>query len=138
MPVDKIFGTTVDLLGKTIDLRARNHNMISANLANAETPGYTPTALSFEQELKDALKGKKAGAPTMTSSGHIPLKGKADSLQAVQGHVVETPTSSQGMDNNGVELESEMGRMVENQIMYNASVQMLNKKFEILKTAIKP
>jgi flagellar basal-body rod protein FlgB len=36
-----------------------------------------------------------------------------------------------------VELEGEMGRMVENQIMYNASVQILAKKFEGLRTAIK-
>lgn len=136
MPIDTIFGTTVNLLAKSIDLRAKNHTMISANLANVETPNYTPTSLSFEDELKGALKGKK-GTPAITNPRHIPLKGQSSSLEQVQGRVLETPSSTPGKDNNGVELEAEMGRMVENQLMYNASIQILGKKFEGLKTAIK-
>lgn len=136
MPIDAIFGTTVDLLSKNIDLRAKSHNMISANLANVETPNYTPTSLSFEDELKGALKGKK-GTPAVTNPRHIPLKGQSSSLEQVQGRVLETPSPTPGKDNNGVELETEMGRMVENQLMYNASIQILTKKFEGLKYAIR-
>ncbi|AJE04356.1 flagellar basal body rod protein FlgB [Geobacter pickeringii] len=136
MPIDTIFGTTVDLLAKSIDLRAKNHTMISANLANVETPNFTPTSLSFEDELKGALKEKK-GAPSVTNPRHIPLKGHGATLQQVEGRVIETPSTTPGKDNNGVELEAEMGRMVENQLMYNASIQILGKKFEGLKTAIK-
>ncbi|RNC70708.1 MAG: flagellar basal body rod protein FlgB [Desulfuromonadales bacterium] len=136
MPIDGIFGSTVDLLAKSIDLRARSHAMISANLANVETPNYTPTSLSFEDELKGALKGKK-GAPALTNPRHIPLKGQGASIQQVQGRVVETPAQAPGRDNNGVELEAEMGRMAENQIMYNASIQIIGKKFEGLKYAIR-
>ena len=136
MPIDRLFGTTLDLLSKNIDLRAKNHNMISANLANVETPNYTPTSLSFEDELRGALKGKK-GTPAVTNPRHIPLKGQSSSLEQVQGRVLETPSASPGKDNNGVELEAEMGRMVENQLMYNASIQILSKKFEGLKYAIR-
>jgi flagellar basal-body rod protein FlgB len=50
---------------------------------------------------------------------------------------VETPAGSPGRDGNGVELENEMGRMVENQIMFNADVQLLTKKFQELTLAIK-
>ena len=46
-------------------------------------------------------------------------------------------SKNMGPDGNGVELESEMGRMAENQIMYNATVQLLGKKFEGLKQAIR-
>lgn len=136
MPIDALFGTTVNLLSRNIDLRAKNHNMISANLANVETPNYTPTSLSFEDELKGALKGKK-GTPAVTNPRHIPLKGQSSSLEQVQGRVLETPSATPGKDSNGVELESEMGRMVENQLMYNASIQILTKKFEGLKYAIR-
>ncbi len=135
MPLDGIFGTTVELLGKSVDLRARNHNYISGNLANAETPGYIPANLSFEGELKQALKGK--GSPAVTNPRHIPLKGSAANLKEVQGKVVEEPADSVGRDGNAVELEHEMGRMVANQVMFNASAQMLAKKFEGLKYAIK-
>ncbi len=55
----------------------------------------------------------------------------------MQGTVIETPAGSLGRDGNGVELENEMGKLVENQILYNASVQIIAKQFETLKTAIK-
>lgn len=137
MPIDKIFGTTIDLLAKNIDLRARSHTLISANLANVETPNYTPKALSFEDELKGAVSGKKATGQALTHPRHIPLKGQSESVRQVQGRVIEVPSPSPGKDGNGVELEAEMSRMVENQIMYNASIQILARKFEGLKSAIR-
>lgn len=135
MALDALFGTTIEALGKGIDLRAKKHNHISANLANVETPGYRPTSLSFEGELKDAMKEKKS--PAQTHPRHIPLKGNAASLQKVEGTVIDVSTPTTGRDGNAVELEQEMSRMAENQIMYNVSVQLLGKKFEGLKQVIK-
>jgi flagellar basal-body rod protein FlgB len=132
-----IFDTTISLLGKTLDLRTQNHNRISANIANAETPGYTPTVLSFEKELQGALRDKGNAAPQFNNLNHIPLNGAFGGLDAVQGTVIEAPAGTPGLDGNGVELESEMGKMVENQIMYNANVQFLTKKFATLTLAIK-
>ena len=138
MPIDGLFNTTVELLGKSIDLRTRNHNHISANMANAETPGYMPTRLSFEGELKEALQSKKKGTvPVSAHPRHIPVKGARKSLLDVQGALEETPAPNPGRDGNRVELEQEMAKMAENQILYNASVQILAKKFEGLKQAIK-
>ena len=138
MPVDGLFSTTVELLGKSIDLRTKNHNLISANMANAETPGYVPTRLSFEGELKEALESREKGAKLVAAHPrHIPIKGMRRSLDQVQGTLEETPAPNPGRDGNRVELEQEMARMAENQILYNASVQMLAKKFEGLKQAIK-
>jgi flagellar basal-body rod protein FlgB len=137
MPVAGIFNTTIELLGKNIDLRARNQNLISSNIANAETPNYVPKSLEFEQELQGALKGRAKGTGAITNPHHIPLKGAAARIQSVNGQVVETPAKTPGKDGNAVELENEMSRMAENQIMYNASVQILSHQFNDLRTAIK-
>ena len=137
MALDGIFNTTIRLLEKNLDLRARNQNLISANLANAETPGFIPKSLTFEGELKDALKSRGGESPAVTHPLHIPLRGKSAGLDRVQGTVVEEPDGSVGHDGNGVELETEMGRLAENQIMYNATIQLAVKKFEGLKMAIK-
>ena len=137
MPVDGLFGTTVTVLGKTIDLRARNQALIASNVANAETPHYTPKALSFENELQGALKGGKKQVQAPTHARHFPLNGSSSRVQDVTGKVVETPAKSPGKDGNAVEIEAEMSRMTENQIMYNASVQILAKKFEGLRSALR-
>jgi flagellar basal-body rod protein FlgB len=137
MALNEIFDTTINLLGKSLDLRARNHNRISANIANAETIGYTPTTLSFEKELQGALREKGSTSLPVTNARHIPLRGQAASLDMVIGTVVEASVNAPGLDGKAVELESEMGKMVENQIMYNANIQFLSKKFAGLTLAIK-
>jgi flagellar basal-body rod protein FlgB len=137
MALDGIFNTTIRLLEKNLDLRVRNQNLISANLANVETPGFIPKSLTFEGELKDALKNRGGDTPPVTHPRHIPLKGLSAGLDRVQGTVIEAPDGSMGQDGNGVELETEMGRLAENQIFYNATVQLTARKFEGLKMAIK-
>lgn len=137
MPIDGIFDTTVQLLGKSIDLRVKNQSLISSNIANAETPNYVPKSLAFEDELQGALKGTQKGTPAVTNPRHIPLKGTKDRLQSVTGRVLETPATTPGKDGNAVELENEMTKMSENQIMYNASVQILSKTFSDLRVAVK-
>ena len=136
MPVNGIFNSTVELLGKSIDLRTKNQNLISSNIANAETPNYVPKSLAFEQELQGAIKGGHKGTSPVTNSRHIPLKGTKDRIQSVNGQVIETPAKTPGKDGNSVELENEMTKMSENQIMYNASVQILSKKFSGIRSAI--
>ena len=141
MRIDGIFSNTIELLGKSVDLRAKNQNLIAANIANAETPNFVPTTLAFDQELQGALKSGQSRHQTTSAphARHIPLRGAGSggSIHSVSGQVVESPAKTPGKDGNAVELENEMGRMAENQIMFNASVQMLSKKFEGLRNAIK-
>lgn len=137
MQLDGLFNTTVEVLGKSIDMRTKSQNIISSNIANAETPNYVPKALSFESELQGALKGRQRGSGPVTNDRHIPLKGAGGRIQSVSGQVTESPAKTPGRDGNAVEIENEMSRMMENQIMYNASVQMLAKKFEGLKIALR-
>jgi flagellar basal-body rod protein FlgB len=141
MQIEGIFSRTIDVLGKSVDLRAKNQNLLASNIANAETPNFVPKALAFEQELQGAIKERQSGQRTSSAphARHIPLRGAggSGSVHSVSGTVIETPANTPGRDGNAVELENEMGRMAENQIMFNASVQMLSKKFEGLRTAIR-
>jgi flagellar basal-body rod protein FlgB len=141
MRIEGIFSNTIDLLGKSIDLRAKNQNLIASNVANAETPNFVPKSLAFEQELQGALKSSPSGqrSSSVPNARHIPVRGTSvgNALQSVTGQIIETPAKTPGKDGNAVELEDEMGKMAENQIMFNASVQMLSKKFEGLRSAIR-
>lgn len=141
MQIEGIFNSTIDLLGKSVDMRAKNQNLIASNIANAETPNFIPKTLAFEQELQGALTQRQPGqrASSTPHARHIPLRGAGvgNAVQSVTGHIVETPAKTPGKDGNAVELENEMGKLAENQIMFNASVQMLSKKFEGLRSAIK-
>ena len=131
-----LFSDTVTVLARSVHLRAQNHDIIAGNIANAETPGYTPKSLSFEKQLKTALDGcSKGAAAAARDPRHLPAE--TCRIDSVVGRVVETPSASPGLDGNGVDLEVEMAKMAKNQIMYYASVQLLARKLEGLKSVIR-
>ncbi|MCK4690462.1 MAG: flagellar basal body rod protein FlgB, partial [Desulfuromonadales bacterium] len=51
----KIADRTMAALQKSLDLRAQKQQVIAANIANAETPGYAARKLTFEDDLRKAI-----------------------------------------------------------------------------------
>lgn len=113
----RIFDRTTVLLEKVLDLRARNQQIIASNLANAKTPGFEPSKLSFDEDLQNALQAERPGLRGR--------EGTRERLGNIQGTVARSGPS--------VEPDQEMLDLAENQILYESAVQMLNKKFGMLK-----
>lgn len=122
----KIFDQTLGLLQKVLDLRQQNQQLISANIANAETPGYVPSRLEFEQNLRQALS---AAAPTPAGRSEA----VSTALQNLSGTVVRQREVGQIGDNNGVQLDQEMIALSENALLYESAVAMMNKKLALLR-----
>ncbi len=130
MPFIQKLDPTIGLLQKTLNLRSQNQQIISSNIANADTPGYAPATMHFEDQLSSAL-----GAGTLTSKpshpGHIPIAGSG--LSQVQAKIVREPDTTGIGDQNGVSVDQEMVKLSENQLMYETTVTILSKKLALLK-----
>jgi flagellar basal-body rod protein FlgB len=130
--VDSGFDPIIGALNTSLNLRLTNQNVISANIANADTPGYKAQAMEFENALRQALdvgQGVKAEA---SEPGHI-LRRPTD---AVHPEIYEDPNGVESLDGNTVDRAAEMAKLAENQILYDASVEMLKRKLGMLKYAI--
>lgn len=130
MPFIQQFDTTMNLLQKVLDLRTRNQQVISSNIANAETPGYSSSSFEFEAQLKSAMAGGEL-KPVAGRENHIPLS--STNISQVQGDIVVHPDKTGIGDKNSVSVDQEMVKLSENQILYEAAITMLNKKLAILK-----
>lgn len=131
---DALMGETGLLVQKVLDFRSLQHNLISANIANAETPNYKAVHVDFEGLLREAMRNDGTLRMKMTSPGHI--SGIQPDLEGVRPqHLVEAPPTS-GNDYNSVDVEREMTRMSENQMMYQTGTEMLRWRFNHIKTAI--
>ncbi len=127
-----LFDKTTRALGASVNLRQTRHNVISSNVANAETPGYQAKKLDFEAALARALDFEDAG-PSASEPGHFGTGPGA--LSRVKADIYENPDVSVNPDGNTVDLEREMSSLAENSIMYKAAVQLINKKMASLKYA---
>jgi flagellar basal-body rod protein FlgB len=132
MPKIQQFDTTMQLLHRVLDLRSKNQEIIGANIANAETPGFSARSFTFEDQLKSVLTGGDM-TPVATRPNHIPLS--STSLDQVSGSIsIKRDTTGIG-DENTVSVDQEMIKLSENEILYEAAVAMLNKKLAMLKYA---
>lgn len=127
------FDTTLDLLQKILDLRAKNQQVIGSNIANAETPGYSAKTFEFEEELRMAMSSQHA-APTTTHPNHIGLN--PTSFREVNGTVTANKDQTGIGDENSVSVDQEMVKLSENQLLYEAAATMLKKKMAMLKYTI--
>lgn len=134
MPANGIFDTTIHFLDKVLDLRSQKLRIISANIANAETPGYARLEMNFEEALAWAAGGPGAGQAA-THPQHFGFTGKPG-LDGLETEVFTRPVRNPVGDGNNVILEQEMMDLAENQIRYEAGVRMLGKKINMLKLVI--
>ncbi|MEA3465488.1 MAG: flagellar basal body rod protein FlgB [Thermodesulfobacteriota bacterium] len=121
------------LLKKTLDLRMQNQQVIAGNVANAQTPGYEAKRLEFEGALRRAVEGQGYEV-SVTHPRHISTHG--GSIARVQGSISTIPATRGVGDGNSVDVDKEMVLLAQNQLMYEASAQLLNKKMGIIKYVV--
>ncbi len=129
-----LFDTTIQTLDKALELRSQKLQVISSNIANAETPGYAPMRMDFEKSLQEAVSGPESGQ-VRTHQNHMPAAAGKD-ISDFQATFSRDYDQSGIGDRNKVSIEQEMVDLSENQIRYEAAIQMLNKKFSMLKLVI--
>jgi len=127
------FNQTMQLLQKVLDLRAANQTVIASNIANSDTPSYNRREFQFENELQSALTGAP-GALQTTHAKHISLT--AGNVNDIHGKVVEFKDETGIGDENSVSVDMEMMALSENQLLYEATTQLLKKKLGMLEYAI--
>lgn len=130
----KPFDSSMQLLGKVLDLRAQNAQVISSNIANAETPGYSPTRFDFEKDLTAAINNNSNMSLSTSHKAHIPLG--PSHFNAVNGKIITEEDESGIGDGNGVSVDQEMLALSENELLYETSAQLLKKKLTLLKHVI--
>jgi flagellar basal-body rod protein FlgB len=126
------------LAAKALDYRAIRQDMISSNIANADTPFYRPRDIRFEDALAEQrAKVLNQGTPKLqmaqTDAGHLPLQDEQSSYKPKtffrDGHMARN-------DGNSVDLDVETTEMSKNSIMFSALVSTMKKNSEIFKSVI--
>lgn len=116
-----------------LSFRSENHKVISANIANLNTPNYKAKELVFEQELQQA--STKTDLPmSRTHSKHIATSIEDEiktgpKLQNTKGLVEQN-------DGNNVSLDKEVGNMAKNSIMFDAISNAIKKDATLFKSVI--
>ncbi|MGZ3786880.1 MAG: flagellar basal body rod protein FlgB [Bacteriovorax sp.] len=125
---------TTQALAASLKYRQMRQELIASNIANAETPGYKAKKLDFEDALARALDTDGQQTLKTTDSKHFNVGGGG--FNNLQPEIYEESNGIVSPDGNTVDRDQEMADMAENKIMYDASVQLLNKKLGLMKYVV--
>lgn len=101
---------SVERLQVGLDYHFARHNLLTANLAHVDTPGYKPRDLS----RREAFEGALSTALRATDSRHIGLPTQVD-----RGfRVIEDKGAEAGLDGNAVSVDREAAKIAANNVRY--------------------
>ena len=135
MGIQKLFGGNFPLVEKSLNLRARRHELIVSNIANADTPQYKSFDIVIDEELKKTGSDTASLPLETTHRGHL-RSAAGNGFDQVTIHAKESDGLSLRGDGNTVDMDREMVNLSENSIVYRASSQIIKRMFGALKTAI--
>jgi flagellar basal-body rod protein FlgB len=134
MPTDGIFSRTFSILERSLDLRSLNHRILAANVANADTPNYKAVEMSVSEEMNREREARRDVTLTRTHANHLPIQ--TQSRNRITLKAARPPEFSLKGDGNTVDIDRTMGHLAQNTLLYNASTQLISRKFRGLKNAI--
>lgn len=134
MESQKLFGGTMKVVEQALNVRARNHSVIVSNISNADTPNYKAFHLEVDKAMeKFAAKSNRLNL-RCTQKAHLPFQSGPDFRNSIK--VNDRKSFTLRGDGNTVDMDREMANLGENSLIYNASAQIIQKQFQVLKSAI--
>lgn len=123
-------GVGVPRFQKYLNLTSLRHKLIAGNVVNVSTPGYRSQDINFQAELKKLTQEDSVVKGEMTHARHIPLGHHPDRLPEVNSMRVKRGSM------NSVNIDSEVSKMAQNELLYTVAARIMRGKFEGLRKAI--
>ncbi|RPH20875.1 flagellar basal body rod protein FlgB [Buttiauxella warmboldiae] len=110
---------------EAINLRAQRQEILAANIANADTPGYQARDIDFASEMKKVMdRGRVEGGGvslTLTSARHIPAATRSTPSLDLLYRIPDQPA----MDGNTVDMDRERTQFADNSLKYQSDLTVL-------------
>ena len=121
-----------------LSLRGQRQQILSSNIANADTPNYKARDIDFSRALQGAMgRGATAAAPALaaTAGAHLPARGTS-ATGGLDAALMYRKPLQPSIDGNTVEMDTERNQFADNAIRYEASLTFLSGQIKGLLAAI--
>lgn len=124
---------SISLMEKLLDAKWLRNRILSNNIANADTPGYKRSDVSFEEVLKKNMEQENVLPLTTTHKNHI---SNIKTVSDIKPRVFLQNDTTLRNDRNNVDIDKEMVELTKNTLSYNMTADQLQRAFQLLNMAI--
>lgn len=123
----RLFGFTQQLLELSMRARGARHEVLSANIANADTPGFRPRDLDFQAVMQSAMD--LDDRPVSRERQMDDLLSAPLSFEAVvyEPLVGGERHGEERLDGNRISLDRQIALLNENALSYEASLTLFSR-----------
>ncbi len=130
-----VTGAVVDVttigLERALDGTEAQLRSTARNIANADTPGYIPTHVRFEEQLAQALDRARRTQPSGAGNARW-----QEVLQKVRPLEVQEHVSPLKRDQNAVDIEREITDLARISLHKRALLRLISRKLRMVELAI--
>ena len=120
---------------EALNLRARRQEVLSANIAHADTPNFKARDFDFSSALTRAVeRGRGSQSMPMASTSSRHLQGAAH--VSTEAELLYRTPSQSSIDGNTVEMDAERVNFADNAMRYEANLTVLGSKIKSLLSAV--
>ena len=128
------FDNALGISPQVLALRSQRMNLLSANIANAETPNYKARDIDFRAALSQASSSQEGAQLRATQANHMT---GFENQMGVESDIKFRQPSSLQTNGNTVETHREHAEFMDNALKYQASLNLLDSRIKGLRAAIK-
>ncbi len=127
-----MFNTLFGIHESALVLYGQRLGVLANNMANADTPGYQARDIDFAEVLGGAAAADQPLSVATTRPGHIVIGSAGGGSPELK---YRNPYQA-SLDGNTVEMAVEQAAFSENNVRYQASLQLINNQIAELRYAI--
>ena len=116
-----------------LNLRAYRQQLLSSNIANADTPNYKARDIDFTKALGSALDARLGPLALATTSSRHLSPAAAHPAEALAQYRNDQQAS---VDGNTVNMDVERAAFAENALHYEASITFINGLLRSMQSAV--
>ena len=120
-------------LFEQLNFRGERQKVISSNIANINTPGYKTKELVFEDELNNSITNNSLQLKA-TNSKH--MTNINSSLANSNPKLMEVDNLEEQNDGNNVNLDTQMGEMSKNKILFDAIQSSIKRDSKLFRSVV--
>ena len=122
---------------EALSLWSKRQEVLAANIANADTPGFKARDIDFSSQLSEALaRGGSSTALAMSATSARHLSGQSQVQGGGAADLLYRTPNQTSMDGNTVEMDAERVSFAENTVHYEANLTILGSKIKSLLAAV--
>jgi len=130
MPDKLSFSKIFNDLDKAIRVTQKRNAVVASNISNIDTPKYKPKDINFKEALDRALETDNQLNLTRTNPGHINMNMRPQGIETFE-------EEGEWNGYNWINIDKEMTKLTENNLMYRQAVETLLRKIALIKEVIK-